>query len=115
MGDWIAKQRAAILKASISPEDLSSSLFTDRERKRKHYKCGDKFVEVNKIPFLSQSHASTALNEDLAKVKKKKKERKRKRINNELQLGDRVAIWKGDITHIECDVIVNAANEVCKE
>lgn len=30
--------------------------------------------------------------------------------NKEIKSADRMALWQGDITHIECDCIVNAAN-----
>ena len=61
MGDWIVQQREAILNKPISLSDLTTSLLTDINKKRLHYKCGDKYVEAINIPPLSTTHKDSKL------------------------------------------------------
>ena len=69
------------------------------EEKRKEYKCGNKYKTLHQITpwsewrltqkFRCENHSLQEINETLNK---------------------KVSIWQGDITHLEIDAIVNAAN-----
>lgn len=54
------------------------------EEKRKYYKCGSKYVTLEEIPKFFQS--------------------------SEPELNEKLSVFNGDITTLEIDTIVNAAN-----
>lgn len=72
----------------FDPKERAENLSLSSDEKRKLYKCGNNFVGVQSIsPFIP-------IPEDRAKRPP----------------GSRVSLWKGDITRLEIDAIVNAAN-----
>ncbi|XP_062576172.1 ADP-ribose glycohydrolase MACROD2-like isoform X1 [Saccostrea cucullata] len=86
--------------------DKEKFLNMKKEEKRKLYKCGKKFKQLNDIPTWPDFY-----NEHKERMKKaaaKKKLDMRYNVNEDIN--QRVSIWKGDITTLEIDAIVNAAN-----
>lgn len=77
----------------IKEEKLTQSL----EERRKSYKCGNKFVTLDNIKTWKET--STGSNPDAGNYS----------VNH--KLNDRVSIFVGDITCLEIDCIVNAANK----
>lgn len=90
-----------------------------RDEKRHYYRCGDDFVELCNIPTwqqmkgvkgtltlqciipVSMCGASTLLGIDPQKLSPN---------TPNLQLNEKISLWRGDITKLEIDAIVNAAN-----
>lgn len=63
----------------------------------KLYACGSKFVGLNDIPSWQKSYA-------------KQTEQQPTKYEVNSRLNEKVSVWRGDITSLEIDVIVNAAN-----
>jgi len=81
--------------------------------KRKKYKCVNSYLTLDDIPLWPAIYKvyKTRISN---LVKRKKETDSSKAIynaNNELNI--KVALWQGDITKLEIDAIVNAANERC--
>lgn len=69
--------------------------------KRQHYKCGSNFVTLEMIPKWSIKSGTS--NEDACS-----------RYKPDLKINEKVSLFNGDITTLEIDAIVNAANnELC--
>lgn len=66
--------------------------------KRQHYKCGSNFVTVEMIPKWS---IKSTLKGDICSTYKP-----------DLKINEKVSLFNGDITTLEIDVIVNAANNM---
>jgi TATA box-binding protein-associated factor RNA polymerase I subunit A len=69
------------------------------EEKRKVYKCGKDYLTLEQIPKWTEYKAKRNL------VAKSKPLYPRNEV-----LNSKVSLWQGDITHLEIDAIVNAAN-----
>ncbi|XP_067680384.1 ADP-ribose glycohydrolase MACROD2-like isoform X1 [Haliotis asinina] len=84
------------------------------DEKRKRYKCRDRYVMLSNIPSWK---SQPKLDESSATLPKKKKSSpfKAKGSKKEYEirpdLNEKVSLWIGDITSLEIDAIVNAANE----
>ncbi len=53
---WIDEKKREVLAAPLSLEEVTVSLITDREMKRKHYHCGPKnYLQVGAIPVWKES------------------------------------------------------------
>jgi O-acetyl-ADP-ribose deacetylase (regulator of RNase III) len=79
---------------SVKQEKLNQSL----DQRRKSYKCGSKFVTLDQIPTWKQSGPSSV----------------KSSVHTEFvvdqELNNKISIFTGDITTLEIDGIVNAAN-----
>ncbi|XP_037788283.1 macro domain-containing protein CT2219-like [Penaeus monodon] len=92
----------------VKHEKLSQS----QKERRKSYSCGDRFVELKKIPSWpaffkenSYSVSTAALPQNLVE---KFKDESRYQVDPEIN--EKVSVFYGDITKLEIDAIVNAAN-----
>ena len=68
------------------------------EERRKSYKCGDRYVTLDLVKTWSQSAAAAATPEGSSD------------FPVDQQLNDKISLFTGDITSLEVDAIVNAAN-----
>jgi len=73
------------------------------EDKRKEYKCGDRFVTLDQIMPWSEWRLAQKYRCDNPPSLSSLPE-----INP--MFNEKVSVWQGDITHLEIDAIVNAAN-----
>lgn len=80
----------------IKQEKLSQTL----EERRKKYECGDKFIRLEDIKTWKET--SLGSNSDAGNHSVKH------------SLDDKISLFVGDITHLEIDAIVNAANKQLK-
>nr|XP_027196271.1 uncharacterized protein LOC113790767 [Dermatophagoides pteronyssinus] len=78
-------------------------LSMDINEKRKHYKCGDNYVRLDQIPRWSEQSKQYQTKEQTINVCSKYKPN--------AEMNDRLSLFNGDITTLEIDAIVNAANE----
>jgi len=90
------------------PEKNPQELWQQEEKlsledRRKRYHCYS-VVEVDKIPNWQTVSQALKWKEGIAK--------ERRYLPNK-DLNEKIALFHGDITEIECDAIVNAANEGC--
>ena len=69
------------------------------EEKRKEYKCGNRYKTLDQIIPWSEWRLTQKFCSDKQPLSV---------VNQELN--KKVSIWQGDITHLEIDAIVNAAN-----
>lgn len=67
------------------------------EEKRQHYKCGSKFVTLDQISTWPQTVGSHNRNSQST-------------FQLNPQINEKISIFVGDITTLEIDAIVNAAN-----
>jgi hypothetical protein len=74
------------------------------EERRKKYSCGRKFVSLEKIETWRDYFL-----ENKKVLAEKVSEKEQKDFNSDLS--DKVSIFRGDITKLEIDAIVNAANK----
>ena len=83
------------------------------EERRKEYFCDD-FVPLTDIPTWAEAGKEESTNTDATKLEKAKKaellEDGKLTIDDSLDLSSKVSIYQGDITKLEIDAIVNAAN-----
>ena len=82
---------------------LEKSSLKDR---RQNYFCRDKFVPITEVPTWSEYFEEIVSEEDVQDF--------RSELNMEdvdLNLAGKVSLYRGDITTLEIDAIVNAANE----
>ncbi|XP_054285202.1 macro domain-containing protein RSc0334-like isoform X1 [Macrosteles quadrilineatus] len=79
--------------------------------KRTHYKCGDNFVTLDKVPTWTLQ--SKKLGSSLVQRcgGKDYNDSGFGPFSANPSLADKVSMWEGDITKLEIDAIVNAANE----
>jgi len=77
------------------------------EEKRKLYKCGDNFKTLTDIKTWPQYF--NADKERLSKLGEKQKRSSEFKVDE--KINNKVSIWVGDITTLEIDSIVNAANK----
>nr|XP_022332441.1 O-acetyl-ADP-ribose deacetylase MACROD2-like isoform X2 [Crassostrea virginica] len=77
-----------------------------KEEKRKLYKCGKKFKQLEDIA--TWQHFYQENKKRLKKSVSKKRQNALYEVNAEIN--ERVSIWRGDITTLEIDAITNAAN-----
>jgi O-acetyl-ADP-ribose deacetylase (regulator of RNase III) len=81
MSEWYEKEKQRILSLPIEPADWTTSLVTDIALKRKHYACKNNYKTLESIPSVPDIGTN------------------------------KISVWRGDITRLEVDAIVNAANE----
>ncbi|XP_046545169.1 ADP-ribose glycohydrolase MACROD2-like isoform X2 [Haliotis rubra] len=95
-----------------SARDTALNMPTDEKRKR--YKCRDRYELLSNIPPWKTQPKLDELSATLPK-KKKSSPLKDKVCKKEYEirpdLNEKVSLWIGDITTLEIDAIVNAANE----
>nr|XP_046916251.1 ADP-ribose glycohydrolase MACROD1-like [Dermatophagoides farinae] len=70
--------------------------------KRTHYKCGENYVQLNQIPKWSEQSKSQTTSATMNVCNKYKPM---------AEMNDRLSLFNGDITTLEIDAIVNAANQ----
>lgn len=70
--------------------------------KRTHYKCGENYVQLNQIPKWSEQSKSQTTSTTMNVCNKYKPM---------AEMNDRLSLFNGDITTLEIDAIVNAANQ----
>jgi TATA box-binding protein-associated factor RNA polymerase I subunit A len=92
---------STVAKEPEKLEDLSL------EEKRKLYKCGDNYLTLKDIETWPEYYATHK--EKLSKLAKEEKVRSNYKVNE--TINSKVSIWRGDITALEIDSIVNAANK----
>lgn len=112
VGAWGAAGRGAWVRtwaplAMAAKVDLSTSTdwkeaksflkgLSDKQREE-HYFCKD-FIKLKKVPTWKETAKGLAVKVENPKYKKDK------------QLNDKISLFRGDITKLEVDAIVNAAN-----
>lgn len=76
--------------------------------KRKEYKCGNNYTTLESVPTWPEVYEENK--ERMQRLAKKRlfKPKETYEVNHELN--KKITIWKGDITTLEIDAIVNAAN-----
>jgi len=79
------------------------------EDRRKEYFCKD-FVQLSDIKSWKEEAEETTEESVKENVELKSELLKDLEINEELDLSDKISIYEGDITRLEIDAIVNAAN-----
>ena len=77
------------------PKNRESSIKRPIEEKRKLYKCKSNYVTLERIKTWPDYYKS--LNNTT-------------KLSSDLEIASKVSIWCGDITKLEIDAIVNAAN-----
>ncbi|XP_048586128.1 ADP-ribose glycohydrolase MACROD1 isoform X2 [Nematostella vectensis] len=77
------------------------------DEKRKRYKCGDHYVMLKDVLPWSKYHQEN-LYYFKSRIEKGKEISKKHTVD--IKLNDKVSLWTGDITALEIDAIVNAAN-----
>ena len=102
MSSWLEEQRQKILTKQFPSEVLIQSLITDKKLKRKYYKCKDEYITLQNIPLFVT---------DKNKGSTKKDEEKKPDVNAGDGTNKLFSVLKCDITKLEIDCIVNAANE----
>merc|ERR1719336_1787067 len=81
------------------------------EERREGYSCGKDFVKLEEIPPLKEVPAPSLSVEEEEKIKQDLfKNYDLKMFKEAGDLSSKVSIYKGDITKLEVDAIVNAAN-----
>ena len=70
------------------------------EEKRKYYACRNKYVNIDKIDTWPQYHQKKNLDTSLTDTS----------IKPDEEINSKIRVFTGDITHLEIDAIVNAAN-----
>merc|ERR1712113_1043722 len=81
------------------------------EERREGYGCGSEFVKLEEIPPLKEVPAPTLSPEEEERIKQDLfKNYDLKMFKEAGDLSSKVSIYKGDITKLEVDAIVNAAN-----
>lgn len=92
-------------------------------QRRQFYHCGGNFYSVDEIPkyvdefqgvdtAITETPASIGdATEETATVAANKKQQQQPRFLPNQEINEKISIWRGDITLLEADAIVNAANE----
>eukprot|EP00759_Apiculatamorpha_spiralis_P024217 PhF_6_TR27851/c3_g1_i2/m.40687 len=113
MEEWKKKQ-AEIIKKAQDEQSAIDTLPTPSERlvaNRKRYQCGDRYVTAEKIPNWAQAISTTTTTTTTTAVAAPLGELlKSSSYSYNTILNERIAVFKGDITTLEIDAIVNAAN-----
>lgn len=91
-----------IYGSAVVPAAREDYLKKSVEEKRKLYRCGINYVTLSDIPTWTEYFEENGM----------KANQKSSAVPNEL-LNSKVSIFTGDITTLEIDVIVNAANNRC--
>lgn len=65
------------------------------EEKRKNYRC-EKFVTLDQVPSWAESKSTSSIGSE---------------YHSDPNLNSKISTFNGDITQLEIDAIVNAANE----
>ncbi|XP_066923843.1 ADP-ribose glycohydrolase MACROD2-like isoform X1 [Clytia hemisphaerica] len=71
-----------------------------RAERRQSYQCGNRFKTLNDVPMYSvfnKTYFKGKIDEDA--------------YRNDIDLASKVSLWQGDMTCLEIDAVVNAANE----
>ena len=95
--------------ASFSPSQWAAAkkyfLEAPVEERRKNYKCGSKFVTLSQVPSWDEEPSRKC---EEPSRKYEEPSRKCSQVNHELN--KKISMFVGDITALEIDAIVNAAN-----
>ncbi|XP_063591845.1 macro domain-containing protein CT2219-like [Penaeus indicus] len=87
-------------------------LSQNRKERRRDYSCGDKFIQLKKIPswpaFYKENSYSVSTAAHPQSLVDKFKDECRYQVDAEIN--EKVSVFYGDITKLEIDAIVNAAN-----
>jgi len=97
----VGKQSVCKMSTNVREEVNRQKEFYDSlslEEKRKMYACGNKYVQLNSIPTWKKSEISEHNSQQSSSYE----------INS--VLNDKISLFRGDITTLEIDAIVNAAN-----
>lgn len=98
-------------KAATWKEEKQRRLDQSLEERRKEYFCEDDFVKLEDIKPWSEDCEEEAIAVEAEKLEKMKdKLFGDLTIDESLNLAGKVSVYKGDITRLEIDAIVNAAN-----
>lgn len=85
------------------------------EERRQNYFCQEKFVPITEIPTWSEYFAKNAESFDEEEIVSEEAVQAFRAEHNmddgDLNLAGKVSLFRGDITKLEIDAIVNAANE----
>ena len=88
---------------------------SSHETRQANYFCGDKFVPISEIPSWSKyfQNNKKSLSEKVSEkdIEAFKTKHPEFADDSELSLAGKVSLYQGDITKLEIDGIVNAANE----
>lgn len=114
----IISRHAIINQQRLLHKRMASNWTTEKSRleklaldeRRKQYSCRDAFVALDCIPTWRQyfHQHEKSLTEKLSEKDVKSFENQ---AQNQAHLADKISLFKGDITKLEIDAIVNAANE----
>lgn len=80
---------------------LEKCLIIDKELRQKNYFCGSKFVPLQSVPTWEEQSRKSTSNQQLTD----------ELFQPNADLNKKVSLWRGDITVLEVDAIVNAANK----
>jgi len=104
---------------------MGNSWHSEKKRKlglsmsdrRKEYSCGDKYVELQKINtwkddalYASKLNKATMTDEEARELKNQLLSNFELKVIEGVDLSEKVSVHVGDITQLEIDAIVNAAN-----
>jgi len=93
-------------------QEKERKLQMNQDERRKEYSCGSSFVPLSDIKTLKENLKAS----DLEKLSEEKTEALSSKLlkdfemKKDLDLSDKISIFRGDITKLEIDAIVNAAN-----
>jgi len=83
------------------------------EERRKEYSCGNSYVRLDDVPTLKSTQmyqSKKAVPQSIVKKPKLGEELLEDFVLKEVDLSEKVSLFEGDITKLEIDSIVNAAN-----
>ncbi len=92
-------------------ESREKSLSLSLDEKRKSYACKSSYVTLDSIPNWTQYFNGNKLTEIQDQVLKIKKQKIIPDIKPDSNLNSKISVFVGDITSLEIDAIVNAANK----
>ncbi|OXA53754.1 macro domain-containing protein CT2219 [Folsomia candida] len=94
---------SAVLETIKKVKDKFLSM--DLSSKRKLYACKEDFLTLSRIPSWADYVAEKGL------VSEVSEEQDEKAFSHDSEINSKVSLWQGDITRLEIDCIVNAANQ----
>ncbi|XP_064604037.1 ADP-ribose glycohydrolase MACROD2-like [Liolophura sinensis] len=98
------QQTRRVTREAVAKTDREKYLKMSKEEKRKLYKCGSKYTSHEDIPTWPEYFMA---NQEKHRISVRKHNSS---IKVNPKLNSKVSLWQGDITRLEIDAIVNAAN-----
>jgi len=94
-------------------QEKERKLSLSLEERRKEYSCGNSYVRLDDVPTLKSTQmyqSKKAVPQSIVKKPKLGEELLEDFVLKEVDLSEKVSLFEGDITKLEIDSIVNAAN-----